>query len=288
MAKPSPSEHTRNAPHDASRVSLTVDGEDAYADLHEGGEQGAILIHGLASSRDALGPLPSRLAKEGFTVLNVDLRGHGQSQGERGLLLKERVLDELTAWGARLEDEGSHVSLLAGHSLGGLWALAAAPSLGPERVAALASPASVRDATFLLEEAAYWAGAVVDGAVRRFREEGLRVPYRVSLEETIEDEDALERARAMDDVHLGTLPVANARTLLTLDGAVLARDVSAQALVARASMDRVVDAASSRRLREAFGGEASWMTLEGGHALFLDAWAKQAADAVASWASGRE
>lgn len=288
MAKPIPSEPTRNAPHDASRVSLTVDGEHAYADLHEGGEEGAILIHGLASSRDALGPLPSRLAKEGFTVLNVDLRGHGESEGERGLLLEARVLEELNAWGARLEEEGSRVTLLAGHSLGGLWALAAASSLGPERVAALASPASVRDATFLLEEAAYRAGAFVDGAVRWFREEGLRVPYRVSLEETIEDGEALERARAMEDVHLGTLPVANARTLLTLDGAALAKDISARALVVRASMDRVVGEASTRRLHEAFRGEASWMTLEGGHALFLDAWANEAADAVASWAAGRE
>ncbi len=288
MATLNPSGNTPEKPLDADVVSLTIGGETAYADFHEGGENGALLIHGLASQRKALGPLPQRLAQAGFTVLNVDLRGHGQSEGERGLLLGDRVLEELQAWGAWLDDEGASVSFLGGHSLGGLWSLAAAPLLEPECVAALASPASIRDATYVLEELAYWVGSLVDQGVRWFHKAGLRVPYRVALEETIEDADALEAARAMDDVHQSTLPVANARTLLTLDGARLAKDVQARVLVACASMDRVVEEASTRRLYEAFDTDATWMTLEGGHALFMDAWRSEAADAVTSWATRSE
>lgn len=62
-------------------VGFFTDGFTIYGDYYEGGEKAIILIHMLGSDRSAWGTLPKELNAAGYTVLNIDLRGHGKSVG---------------------------------------------------------------------------------------------------------------------------------------------------------------------------------------------------------------
>ncbi len=96
-----------------------------------------LLIHGFGQNRYAW-HLPSRspanhLARAGFDVYNLDLRGHGRSRalgGERSRKLFDYVAEDLPI---ALEEVQRHAGrrpvFLVGHSLGGLVSYAAAPQL---------------------------------------------------------------------------------------------------------------------------------------------------------------
>jgi polyhydroxyalkanoate synthase len=96
-----------------------------------------LLIHGFGQNRYAW-HLPSRspanhLARAGFDVYNLDLRGHGRSRalgGERSGKLFDYVAEDLPL---ALEEVQRHAGprpvFLVGHSLGGLVSYAAAPQL---------------------------------------------------------------------------------------------------------------------------------------------------------------
>lgn len=271
------------APDKPRTVHVTVDGETAEGDLHGAGEQGAILIHGLGADRRELGPLPGTLAQTGLTVLAIDLRGHGASEGLRGRLSRARVLADLEAWTQRLGREGAELSLLAGHSLGGLWSLYAAPELGPDAVAAIASPASIERELVTGEKTAYRIAGGLDRLVRRLGGSTLRVPYRVTVEDTIDHPRALERVRGMDLLQ-DTVPVVNVDELLAVDGPAWARRVEVPALVAHGCRDGLVPRESTHALYEALPGEKTWMELPGPHSAFLDVEADECARRVAGWA----
>jgi len=49
--------------------------------LWKGGSHGALLVHGAAEDLDSLAPLAEALAATEFTVLSLDRRGHGASDG---------------------------------------------------------------------------------------------------------------------------------------------------------------------------------------------------------------
>ena len=96
-----------------------------------------LLIHGFGQNRYAW-HLPSRslanyLARAGFDVFNLDLRGHGRSRQlgtKRSRGVEDYVLEDLPS----AVDEVSALSgnrpiFLVGHSLGGLVSYAAAPAL---------------------------------------------------------------------------------------------------------------------------------------------------------------
>jgi polyhydroxyalkanoate synthase subunit PhaC len=96
-----------------------------------------LLVHGFGQNRYAW-HLPSRslanhLAREGFDVYNLDLRGHGRSRalgGRRSRGVFDYVDEDLPA---AIEEVRRHAGerpiFLMGHSLGGLISYAAAPSL---------------------------------------------------------------------------------------------------------------------------------------------------------------
>lgn len=269
---------------DPEIAHVTVDGEAAEADLYPGGQQGAILIHGLASERREMGTLPPALAEAGFTVLAIDLRGHGASQGARGVLSRARVLEDLTAWTDRLAEADAVLSLLAGHSLGGLWALYAAPRLDPDAVAVIGSPASIRSELGRLEEIGYKLAGRIDALVRRVGGPMLRVPYRIGPKDTLDDPDAIERARELDLLQR-SIPLVNLDEFLAIDGPAWASTVHAPTLVAYASNDAVVPTESTRQLYEALPGERDWIELPGPHAMFFDRQAETCAARVTDWAT---
>jgi polyhydroxyalkanoate synthase len=103
-----------------------------------GDSQAAVLlIHGFGQNRYAW-HLPSRslanhLAREGFDVYNLDLRGHGRSRalgGRRSRGVFDYVEEDLPV---AIEEVRRHAGkrpiFLMGHSLGGLISYAAAPAL---------------------------------------------------------------------------------------------------------------------------------------------------------------
>ncbi len=114
------------------------------------GRAAVLLIHGFGQNRYAW-HLPSRsfanyLAKVGFDVFNLDLRGHGRSRelGAKGCTdVEEYVREDLPAAVDEVRRQSNaHSVFLIGHSLGGLVSYASAPSLnGSVRgVASIGSP----------------------------------------------------------------------------------------------------------------------------------------------------
>lgn len=109
-----------------------------------------LLVHGFGQNRYAW-HLPSRsvanyLAREGYDVFNLDLRGHGRSR-KLGATPASGVDDYVSQdLPAAVEEvirlSGGRSPFLIGHSLGGLVSYAAAPSLvgGVAGIASLGSP----------------------------------------------------------------------------------------------------------------------------------------------------
>lgn len=97
-----------------------------------------LLLHGWAMHGGIFAPLVERLAG-GFTVLGVDLPGHGHSRDSALPLALDAVADALAVQLAALEPEvpGASRALVAGWSLGGLAAIALA-ARHPARVRGLA------------------------------------------------------------------------------------------------------------------------------------------------------
>ena len=63
----------------------TVDQVTISADFYQGTNESAILLaHMLSRTRSAWGDFPQKLNQAGFTVLNIDLRGHGRSITQNG------------------------------------------------------------------------------------------------------------------------------------------------------------------------------------------------------------
>ncbi len=115
-----------------------------------------LLIHGFGQNRYAW-HLPSRsfanhLARAGFDVFNVDLRGHGRSRElgpARMGTLEEYYREDLPA---AIDEVRSHIGkdaplYLVGHSLGGLVSYASAPALGDAiaGIATIGSPFAFGD-----------------------------------------------------------------------------------------------------------------------------------------------
>lgn len=111
-----------------------------------------LLVHGFGQNRYSW-HLPARsfanhLARAGFDVFNLDLRGHGRSRDHgtqqcRGV--EDYVQEDIPAAVAEVQAlSGGRPVWIVGHSLGGLIAYAAAPSL-PGAVAGVASIGSPYD-----------------------------------------------------------------------------------------------------------------------------------------------
>jgi alpha-beta hydrolase superfamily lysophospholipase len=103
-----------------------------------GGTRGVVmLVHGFGQNRYAW-HLPSRsfanfLAKAGFDVYNLDLRGHGRSRhfgSRRSKSVRDYVEEDLPIAIDEVRTiSGQRPVFVVGHSLGGLVSYAAAPSL---------------------------------------------------------------------------------------------------------------------------------------------------------------
>ncbi len=118
-------------------MQLSINGHSAYA--YTGGKvfnpalPTAVFIHGAQNDHSVWGLQTRYFAHHGFSVLAVDLPGHGRSGGP-ALHSVEAMADWLNAL---LDAAGVSQAILVGHSMGSLIALEAA-SRQPSRVAGIA------------------------------------------------------------------------------------------------------------------------------------------------------
>jgi alpha-beta hydrolase superfamily lysophospholipase len=129
-----------------------------------------LLVHGFGQNRYAW-HLPSRslansLARAGFDVFNVDLRGHGRSRqlgARRPRSVDDYVREDLpTAIEEVHELGGRRPVWLVGHSLGGLVSYAAAPTMrgAVAGIASIGSPYHFTRGSFSLSAIAALVGAL--------------------------------------------------------------------------------------------------------------------------------
>ncbi len=81
-----------------------------------------LIVHGYAEHSGRYGHVAAHLVKQGFAVYGLDLRGHGQSEGERGLIRRfaDFGLDLATCWS---QIPPTQPRFLLAHSMGSLVAL---------------------------------------------------------------------------------------------------------------------------------------------------------------------
>ena len=143
---------------------------------NEGGTLAPVLlVHGFGQNRYAW-HLPSRsfanhLARAGFDVFNLDLRGHGRSR-HMGARRSNGVLDYVSEdLPLAIEEVQRHVGpkpiFLLGHSLGGVVSYAAAPSLegAVAGIVSIGSPYHFTRGSMLLGSVALLVGALSSARV---------------------------------------------------------------------------------------------------------------------------
>jgi lysophospholipase len=114
---------------------------DYYSDRPRASRGIVVVVHGYCEHRGRYRHVAEHLVQQGYAVLVGDLRGHGESSGERGFIRRfSEYLDDVTAFLVEAQSQysppsGKHVELptadvdapqrpiLLGHSLGGLIAL---------------------------------------------------------------------------------------------------------------------------------------------------------------------
>lgn len=101
-----------------------------------------VLVHGLTGNRDDWGPVARRLITDGFEVVAIELRGHGDSSPGRDGYGPRRLAGDLAQALSALDLSDV---ILVGHSMGGIASMTLMlehPELAAERVRKLAVVAS--------------------------------------------------------------------------------------------------------------------------------------------------
>lgn len=118
--------------------------EGAESFLLRGGRRGVLLIHGFTGSTSEMREMAEALHRQGYTVFAPRLGAHGTSP-------KELEATSWHEWYATVEDGYRILSelcdevMVAGHSMGGLFAILIALSFPVTRVAVLSAPIKVQD-----------------------------------------------------------------------------------------------------------------------------------------------
>ena len=119
----------------------------------EGSSRAVVLVHGLDASKSSQYILDTApiYAQAGYSVLMLDLRGHGESEGERTTLGYQEVRDVRGALSWLEEEQGFEPGevVLHGWSMGGATVLRAAPE---RRVAAVVEESGYADVPLLLRD----------------------------------------------------------------------------------------------------------------------------------------
>ncbi len=234
----------------------------------EGGEPGALLIHGYLTSPQEMRPLGAYLHGAGMTVHGIRLRGHGtRPEDLEGVTWRDWV-EDVRAGLARLRATCRRVSLV-GLSLGGALALHVAAEEEVERVVAFSAPD---------DELAHRLPLVLVEPLSNLLE------YVPKIGSDMRD----LKARAAHFTY-DRIPLHSAREIAELLQA-LEEDlpcIEAPTLLVQARHDHVVPLGASRRIAAALNGPHKVVTLEnGGHTVVLDLDREEAWEAARAWLTG--
>jgi pimeloyl-ACP methyl ester carboxylesterase len=246
-----------------------------------------IFAHGFLSTHDEFGDYPEKFCQRGYLVLAIDFRGHGASDGMRGLISEDRMVEDLQHALDFIEAQpgidNKRIALF-GHSLGGGAVLCT--TARDARVAAVVAGATVgrlRDELSPGEQMQYRLIDRLNRFQKAFTHKTFYVPYRVSYEHIFSDHAARAAAEAKGFLQK-TLPADNIPLLLKQDAIRCAQKIRVPALIVQGEKDAVVQHASVRAVYETLTGERELFVVEGsGHSFATDWKGAHAFDHIAAW-----
>lgn len=247
-----------------------------------------IFAHGLLSAYQEYGAYPERFCERGYLTLAIDFRGHGASEGQRGLMSTERNVEDLRHAIDYLEAnpgiDNNRIGLI-GHSFGGDAVVCTAAR--DERVRLIVAGATVGRLRDELKPGEITLYRIVD-AVNRFQKQFTRrplyVPYRVTYKDIFANEECRARAQAagflQTSVCADFIPAA-----MTQDATLCAQNVGVPTLIVQGELDAVVTHSSTRATHDAIAcADKEWYEVKGsGHSVWTDCQGDVVFDHVAAW-----
>jgi pimeloyl-ACP methyl ester carboxylesterase len=247
-----------------------------------------IFAHGLLSAHQEFGDYPERFCQRGYLALAIDFRGHGDSDGLRGLMSTDRNAEDLRHAidyiESRPEIDNSRIALL-GHSYGGDAVLCT--TARDERVRAVIAGATIGRIQDELGRGEFSLYQIVDKLNRwqkHFTHKPMYVPYRVSYQDLFSDAECRKRAEATNflqkSICADFIPIA-----LTQDANACAKKIRVPALIVQGEKDALVLHSSTRGVFEAIAGsDKEWYEVKGsGHSVWTDCQGDTAFEHVAAW-----
>lgn len=253
-----------------------------------------LLVHGLLADRNEFGQLGQRLAREGYGVIALDLRGHGKSGGPRGVYDLDQAVADIRHVMEHFEHRHEQWDLnpqqwaVIGHSLGGVTALKVGHYIHAEDVVvASCVPRTLLEEVNPLKRLGYRLAYGLKGR-ENGGEAGATLKYEVSYRDCFVDPQARKQAEEQGFLQ-DRIPVRNYPLLTAIDAEKIARNVmDPTVLMIAAGRDRVVSHRATEAVYEALPTAKSWHELPGiGHSIYLDGRREEAISYVIDWLSLR-
>lgn len=238
---------------------------DGYPSPHPNPKGVVVIIHGFAEHRGRYRHLAEYLNGHGFHVLAGDLRGHGESGGERGYINRfSDYVDDVTAFVNEattsvefpLDAEAEHCPVLLGHSMGGLvcfeWVLS-----NPNEAAGLAITSPFFGVKL---KVAAWKKALAMAS--SLLHPGLRLPNEIDANVLSHDPKVCE-AYAKDPLvfHFATARWFTEMLAIHGDAERRAHQVRLPVLLLQAGDDRLVDSQAAGRVFDRLGSSQKELKL---------------------------
>lgn len=246
-----------------------------------------IFTHGFLSTHDEFGDYPQRFCERGYLTLAFDLRGHGASEGRRGLISEARMTQDVLRALDYIESipgiDNNRIALF-GHSLGGGAVLCAtARDARVHAVVAGATVGRLRDELGGSEMTTYRLVDRFNTWQKRFTKKSVYVPYRVSYKDIFADAACARRAQRKGFLQ-SALPADNIPLLLQQDALACARNIKVPALIVQGELDKVVKHTSVQAVYAALPGEKELYEVKGsGHSVWTDCKSEEAFEHIAVW-----
>jgi len=270
-------------------VTFTVGGERVAGTFTPatGSPRGTLLmVHGMQSRRLEFGAAPEALGKRGYHVLAIDLRGHGDSAGARGIVSRARAVEDVRGALAWLRENGhargGRLGII-GHSLGGALSAACLADIPDLRCGVLVAPVNrLTDELHPFEFLGYKMAGRLSAVAHRFTGAHLSVPYKLTYKHLFDDKEAMRRAKAQGFLDT-KLTLGNYDNFLAVCGSEWASQVAQPTLVVVCKNDRALKPASQRKVYEALKGPKDLLELDSGHSAFTDRNHALLLDAIDGW-----
>lgn len=130
------------------RFVTSTDGQRVHVEVSGSGAPALVFVHGWLGNGSWFDAQRDHLAGR-FTIVQVDLPGHGRSDKTRAAWSAAQYADDIAAACAGLEDV-----ILVGHSMSGAWVCEAAPRIPQTRAVIMIDTLKNLDQTFAPEQIA--------------------------------------------------------------------------------------------------------------------------------------